>query len=763
MIEELSYKDVIYEFNFNKDRKIDNFRLPEYEKVFDKIKNALEIDNIGYNIYIIDDFSMDKLNILKDYIHQIYKDKSSPQDICYVIYDNENSPKPLFLSNGKGSLLKKEIEKIKNVIYEITYNFYNESNNKSKEEIINSMQKIKSERIGVLTKKAEEYGFEIRYTKNGFTFIPVNEDKIMTEREFDSLDSERKNAIIDKVNILKNMAKDIIKELKDVEDVEINKIKELLRLFYTEKFNELKNEYRDEFNSDILAIEYLDFICDDIMDKLIGNYTTDFDDDEEEINKIINAYEVNVLIDNSENKHPVVIFEDDPKISNLIGNLEYENQNGNYSTDISMIKAGSLLKANEGCLIIRMNSLIENPSSYYYLKKAIITGKIDIDYNKSYAELLALKSIDPEPIPIKSKVIIIGDYSTYDVLYNYDEDFKKIFKLKVEYNPIVDISEENKTIFLNDIMKICSEKEYKAVTDDGVKEIARYLSKKAENKKKIYFDDLELNKILDLANSNVADKDLIDSEDIINAINEEDNIEKEILESFREKKILIQINDRVVGQVNGLSVVDLGYVSFGKPIKITCSCYRGEGNIIDVQKESNLSGSIHSKSINILKGCLSNIIYKYDRMSVDFHVCFEQVYGKIDGDSASVAEMISMLSAISKIPVRQDIAVTGSINQFGQVQPIGGVNEKIEGFYKICKNICDTGGKGVLIPWENKNDLVLIHELEEEIKKGSFHIYTMRTIEDAVDTMMGAKNIHYNDIMLLIQKEIKKYSPGKKR
>lgn len=763
MIEELSYKDVIYEFNFSKDRKIDNFSLPEYEKIFDKIRNALEIDNAGFNIYIIDDFSLDKLNILKEYIQQIYKDKASPQDICYVIYDNENNPKPLFLSNGKGNALKKEIEKIKNIIYEITYDFYNESSNKNKEEIINSMQKIKSERIGSLTKKAEEYGFEIRSSKNGFTFIPVNEDKIMTEKEFDSLDADKKNEIIDKVNILKNMAKDIIRELKDMEEIEVNKIKELLKLFYTEKLDELKDEYRDEFNSDILAIEYLDFIFSDMVDKLISNYTTDFDDDEEEINKIINSYEVNVLIDNSGNKYPVVIFEDDPKISNLIGNLEYENLNGNYSTDISMIKGGSLLRANEGCLILRMNSLIENPSSYYYLKKAIINGKIDIDYNKSYAELLTLKSIDPDPIPIKSKIIIIGDYSTYDILYNYDEDFKKIFKLKVEYNPVVDISEKNKTIFLSDILKICSVKKYRSVSDNGIKEIARYLSKKAENRKKLYFDDLELNKILDLANNNVTDKDIIDSDDILKAIKQDDSIEKEILESFVDNKILIQIEDKVIGQVNGLSVIDLGYVSFGKPIKITCSCYKGEGNIIDVQKESNLSGSIHSKSINILKGCLSNMIYKYDRIGVDFHVCFEQVYGKIDGDSASVAEMISMLSALSRIPVRQDIAVTGSINQFGQVQPIGGVNDKIEGFYKICKNICSDGGKGVLIPWENKNDLVLTHELEEEIKKGLFHIYTMKTIEDAVDTMMGTKSIRYNDIMLTIQKEIKKYSPGKKR
>ena len=222
--------------------------------------------------------------------------------------------------------------------------------------------------------------------------------------------------------------------------------------------------------------------------------------------------------------------------------------------------------------------------------------------------------------------------------------------------------------------------------------------------------------------------------------------------------MLIDVKDTRVGQVNGLSVIDTGYFNFGKPIKITCCCYKGEGNIVDVQKDSNLSGSIHSKSINILKGYISTINGGFTKLPVDFHLSFEQIYGKIDGDSASVAEIICMLSSLSKIPIKQSIAVTGSINQFGDVQPIGGVNEKIEGFFGVCKAVDTIKGKGVLIPLSNSDDLVLNEEVEKEITKGNFHIYTMTSIEDAIEVLMGDENTSFQTVMIAINKELKKYS-----
>lgn len=345
-------------------------------------------------------------------------------------------------------------------------------------------------------------------------------------------------------------------------------------------------------------------------------------------------------------------------------------------------------------------------------------------------------------------------------MYNYDEDFKNIFKIRAEYEPVVNIDKNAKRALINSVSKVCTKDELKPLSSEALVEIAKFLSRKAENKNKLYFDDSEINKLLKLSNNKVLNenRDKIEAEDIRSVAYLEEVIQKELLENYKEKRILINVNGSTLGQINGLSVIDTGYFSFGKPIRITCSCYKGEGNIIDVQKESNLSGSIHSKSINILKGYINRLSNSYARIPVDFHLSFEQLYGKIDGDSASVAEIICMISALSKIPIKQNIAVTGSVNQFGEVQPIGGVNEKIEGFFNICKVLDSPKDMGVLIPYSNRNDLVLNHFVEEEIKKSNFHIYTMNTVEDAIEILMQTEQIKLADVMNAINKELKKYS-----
>jgi len=320
-----------------------------------------------------------------------------------------------------------------------------------------------------------------------------------------------------------------------------------------------------------------------------------------------------------------------------------------------------------------------------------------------------------------------------------------------------------KSSLLFEINKICSENNFKPLTKGALRELAKLLSRRAQSRKKIHYDKYEINKLLTLSNNRVKDKkqEEIGEVDIIEIGYKKDLMEKEILNNYTEKKMLIDVKDSRVGQVNGLSVIDTGYFSFGKPIKITCCCYKGEGNIIDVQKDSNLSGNIHSKSINILKGYISTINGGFTKLPVDFHLSFEQIYGKIDGDSASVAEIICMLSALSKIPIKQNIAVTGSINQFGDVQPIGGVNEKIEGFFGVCKALDTIKDKGVLIPHSNAEDLVLNQEVESEIKNGNFHIYTMTNIEDAIGILMGDTDTNFEEVITTINKELKKYS-GKK-
>ncbi|MCB2288899.1 AAA family ATPase [Clostridium sp. CS001] len=764
MNRELTPKNIIYEFDIEDiSLRSHTDSMPQYLDAIENIKTALSIDEEGFNIYLIEDFSKQNLKDIIKYVNKTFENKGKPKDICYVLYEDEKLPKPIFISNGGGNKLRDAILKMQNQYLECTFQFYNNSINKEKEEIKENIQKQRNELITKLIDLAKEKGFDIKSTNSGFNFIPLGSSGEMTENEYDTLDKENRETVLETVSILKEKARKILEELKDIEVRDIGKIKEIMKVYYEDEMNDLKEESKKMFMEDEAVQDYFDVICSNIENNLIENYSLSYDEDEEKINEIIYKYIVHVIVDNSKNETSPVIFEQDPSIANLLGNIEYENHNGVYSTDIEFIKGGSMLKANEGCLIIKINNLLSNPSAYYYLKKALLTQEVDVSSNKSYYEFLSLGTLKPEPIPIKEKVILIGDYETYNLLYNYDEDFRKIFTMRAECNPMQNINNDLKESLIFEINKICSENDFKCLTKGAIREVAKILSRKAQSRSKIYYDKYEINRLLTLSNNKAKEenKEEISEEDIIHIGYKKDVVEKEILNSYIEKKMLIDVKDIRVGQINGLSVIDTGYFSFGKPIKITCCCYKGEGNIIDVQKDSNLSGNIHTKSINILKGYISTINGGFTKLPVDFHLSFEQIYGKVDGDSASVAEVICMLSALSKIPIKQSIAVTGSINQFGDVQPIGGVNEKIEGFFGVCKAIDTVKGKGVLIPLSNAEDLVLSAEVEMEIKNGNFHIYTMTSIEDAIEVLMGDSNTSFKKVMTSINKELKKYSNKK--
>lgn len=755
---ELLPQDIIYDFNFKEeDLREEKFSLPEYRwEVYDKLKMALEIEEEGYNVFLIDDFSKIKLKNIKEFAEKITGNKGKPKDICYVVKENPEKPYPIYVSNGKGNLLREYMEEIQDTYLKVVYEFYNKSNNNEKEELIESIQKKRNELVTELMENAHNQGFDLRATTKGFTFMPLSDNKIMTEKEYDALDSKEKEEILLKVNTLKIKSAEILESLRDIETVELDKIKKIMDEFLSKELKALKEIYEKEFTEDPEVINFLDEMCEEMKNDICDIYSMDYEDDEDKINEIIVRYGINVLVDNSKNDKPQVIFEDDPSVINLIGSIDYKNQNGTYVTDLSLIRPGSLLKANEGCLIIRANNLLANASAYYNFKKTIISAKLNFNYNRGYSELLSLISLEPEPIEVKEKIIIIGDYETYDILYNYDEDFKRIFKVKAQYNPIVDVDDSIRSSLVKNISKLCRDRNLRLPDKGAIKEIAKYLSRKAENRNRLYIDNDEINKILTISNNKVSkeNKETITKEDIIDILYKEDLIEREIRDNYKEERILIDVRGKKVGQINGLSVINIGYLSFGKPLRITCSCYRGEGQIIDVQKLSDLSGSIHSKAINTLKGYISELLGKYNKLPVNFHLSFEQVYGKVDGDSASVAELVCMISSLSNIAINQNIAITGSINQFGEVQPIGGVNDKIEGFFKVCKEIDSIEDKGVLIPCSNKNDIVLNHEVEEAVKEGKFHIYTMKTIEDAINVLMG----DYNEVLDTTRKELEKYN-----
>lgn len=758
MKRELTPQEVIYNEDFtNGILGKENYR-SEYSEVFKRIDEALSINKEGFNVYLIDEFSKQKLSDLASHIEEKLEERSNPKDICYVTLEDARCPRVVFLENGVGERLEETLEHIKSFYYEEIYAFYNSSINEEKEYIINDVQKKRNDYIGQLIKNAKEEGFDLKATSSGFAFIPLLDGEAMTEEEFDDLEENNKGDISVKAGKLKEEAEVVLEELKNIELDSIEKLKIILRTYLETESVSLKESIKKEFEGEEEGYNYLIDVCESLENSLIDNYTINFEDDEEKVNEIVARYVCNIIKNSKGIDHPKVIFEEDPSINNLLGTIEYENHNGVYSTDVKLIKSGSLLEANEGCLILRLSSLMNNANSYYYLRKALLNSKINYDFNRGYLELLSLNGLKPEPIPINVNVVIIGDFESYDLLYNYDEDFKKLFRIRAEFSNLIEI-ENTKKSFLEIIDKIIGHNNLLKISKSGVNSLGKHLARKAGTRKKIYWNIDEIEKVLLLANeeNKLQGKNIIDKEGIITVIKQFNEFEKDYLEMYREKKILLDIEGKVIGSVNGLSVIDLGYMSFGKPMRITCTCYRGSGKIMDAQRESNLSGSIHNKSLSILRGFLNNFVSPYEVLPVDFQLSFEQLYGKIEGDSASVAEIIAMLSSLSKIPVNQNIAITGSVNQFGHVQPIGGVNEKIEGFFNVCKSLGTHVGKAVLIPESNKDELILNSEVEEAIEKGEFKIYLMNNVNEAIMTLLLDDDSTLEDMSTRINDEINKY------
>ena len=767
MKRELTPNEIIFSAVCNDITKQTNInRIPKNKTTLNKIKKALSVEKDGYNIYYVDSFSKEKLEDLIKYVESIYENKDKPQDICYVINGEPMTPIPLFVPNGKGRLLKEMLDDIKEKYIDCINDFYSSSSDDEKEEIIEDISEKRNNYITSLMNMAKAKNFDIKATSSGFVFIPLKDQgDEMTKDEYNKLEGETQESIEKQASNLKKEAETVLEKLKEIETDSIEKLKTIYRDYLGQNMQKYKDDFLLEFITEDSVYRYLVEMFAAIDDKIVECYTINLEDDEEYIQEIFKKYDVNVIVDNSEIEHPRVIYEEDPTIANLIGNIEYRNTNASYTTDISLINAGSLIKANGGCLVLRLSSLASSGSSYYYLKKSLIHGRVDYNYTKNYLDVLSIAGLKPESIPIDVKVILIGDYESYEILFNKDEDFKRIFPIKIEADTEIKYDSFSRNSIISMIESKINKDNLLKVNDEAIDEIIKYLARIAGERKKISIDDYYINRILYLANNNakLEDREEITRRDIIDIAYEEEKILDEVMENYRSKKILITTSGEKVGIINALAVVGTGSYSFGKPMRVTCLALQGDGKIIDIQKECKLSGSIHEKSISILRGLLSSLVSPYEKLPVDLQLSFEQTYGMVEGDSASVAEITCILSALSKRPIRQNIAVTGSINQFGEIQPIGGVNEKIEGFYRVCREIDTIDDKAVLIPSTNVNELILSGEVEEDIKNRKFHIYTMENLDDAIEILILNKGESVKGFFKEIEDELSKYKSNKKK
>ena len=483
-------------------------------------------------------------------------------------------------------------------------------------------------------------------------------------------------------------------------------------------------------------------------------------------------YRVNLFVDNSNREGAPVIMDSNYSYNNIFGALEYENYYGALKTDHTMLKSGLLQQANGGYIIFQAKDLLSNPACYEALKKALRVKEVGIENSVEQRSSMVLISLKPEPIPLNLKVILIGSASIYQTLLSMDSDFKKLFKIKVEFEDDAPATNENLNKLARIIHGFCAHEGLPHLDKSAMARLAEYASKLAGSHNKIStrFDDL-IQVVGEAATwAKISRSKIVTEKFILKALEEQINRVKKYdakyMEMINDNSLLINTSGYEIGTLNGLTVMSIGDYTFGKPAKITVNTYTGKSGIVNIEREVEISGPSHSKGVLILTGYLGEMFAQDIPLCLTASICFEQLYNGVDGDSASSTELYGLLSSLSGIPINQSIAVTGSVNQKGQIQPIGGVNEKIEGFFQICKMRGLTGEHGVMIPVQNVDNLQLSDEVVDAVKNNLFHIYSVSTIEEGIEVLTGVPagkkdkdgKFPSGTVNYLVYEKLKKYS-----
>ena len=759
------------------------------ERGIKALQFGVQVDAKGYNIFVEGPSGVGKTIYTRNYLRKISKKKKIPHDWCYIYnFDNPNEPIAVSFPAGQGKAFEKDMSDfVKDIKLDIKRTFDNEDFEKEKQLIRQEYEEKRAKLLEKLNEQSIKHGFQVKSAQNGIYMMPVLNGKTIAEEEFDKLDEATKKEFEDKSNIVQEQIFAAIGEIKAIEKEADKKIDEWQSNVALLTINLHINAMKGKYKRNKKLNKYFDNIKADIL-KNISCFTEKGKNDPKqqqtpqmmqkpELTKPWLNYRVNLFIDNSELDGAPVVMDTNYTYQNIFGRLEYENQFGALKTDFTMVKPGLLHQANGGYIIFQAKDLISNPACYEELKKALTVKELNIENAVDQRTSMVLVSLKPESIPLDVKVILIGDSNIYYTLLSLDDDFRKLFKIKVEFEEDAPRTEENIMMLAEFIGGFCKREEILDLDRDAMAKIVEFSSGLANDKNKISTQFNEMSQIVAEASAwAMMDKKKIITKDYIQKALDEriDRIKKydsKYIEMIKENTLLISTDGDEVGQINGLTVMTIGDYSFGKPSKITVNTYLGKNGLIDIQREIEQSGSSHSKGVLILEGYLGQTFAQEFPLSLNASICFEQLYGGVDGDSASSTELYALLSSLSGIPISQSIAVTGSVNQKGEIQPIGGINEKITGFYQICKMRGFNKKHGVIMPVQNVRNLHLSDEIIEDVKQGNFHIYAINSIDEGIEILTGVPAGKKNkdgkfpagSINYLVHEKLKKYADLSKK
>lgn len=729
----------------------------------DRAMSALEvglgIPQEGYNIFVAGLTGTGKMGTIKRSLQKRLEKSAVPNDWIYVHnFDNPDEPWAVNLASGKGRQLKKDMAKLIERLKEgLPKAFRQQDFSNEKEQLSKKYEDRLEGQTNRLREMAKQRGFEVVFTQGGqISFLPYVDGKPAKSREdIEKLPQEEKERIAEGEKELAREVSKVMQQQRDMMQSLGEEVRGIEREFAAHVVTPMAEGIKQSYQDEPRILEYLDRAKNHILDNL-----SDFRERREgqalpapiraamhggEAEPQFLEYQVNVVVDNSQTETAPIVVEEAPTYRNLFGSIDRTvDRQGRLVTNFTQIKAGSLLRANGGYLVFNLEDALTEPFVYKNLKRALKSGCIQLE---SYNPWLPFSTggLRPEPIPINTKVVVVGTPLLYYLLRFYDDEFASIFKIKADFGTEMSRGQREQYQYARFVATLARKEHLRHFTRDAVKEVIRFACKKSANKDKLLTRFSEVADLLREANylSKTNNGECVDASHVRQALDNRifrsDRIADKIRELISDGTILVDTEGRKIGQVNGLAIVNLGDYAFGKPNRVTASIGLGSEGLINIEREAKLSGNTHDKGVLILAGYLRNTYGQQKPLALSASICLEQSYGGVEGDSASSTELFALLSNLAQVPLREDIAVTGSVNQWGQIQAVGGVNEKVEGFFDVCHTVGLTGEQGVCIPASNTRNLILRHDVRAAIAEGKFHIYPIETVDEGLELLTGYK------------------------
>lgn len=714
------------------------------ERALEAIAFATGIEHEGYNLYVMGSTGLGRHTAVREAIQSRAQAQLAPSDWCYVAdFAHPHRPKALELPAGRGRGLRHDLERlVEDLLNALATALQNDEYRRRAQEITDTFKQREESAAQELGKKAVERDIALIHTPTGYSLAPLRDGHMISPQEFNDLPEEEQGRYQEAMEQIKEELGSILAQVPLWQREMRQRFRELEQEVTRVTVSELLRELEQRYGDLPAVLDYLGAVREDVIENT-ELFKPSGDSSVEPGDGRFTRYRVNLLVDNTETVGAPILYEDNPSYQNLVGRIEHVARLGTLSTDFTLINPGALHRANGGYLLLDAAKVLMSPFAWEGLKRALNAREVRIESLERLLSLAVTTSLEPEPIPIHLKVALIGDRLLYYLLKAYDPEFGLLFKVAADFNEDLPRSPEADLLYARLVATLQQREQLRPIDRDGVAAILEAGARRAEDGERV---SLHIGRLMDLireADDQAARSatPTIGVEQVRAALAAQERRLSQIRERLHEAilrgTLMIDTKGVQLGQVNGLSVLQLGDYSFGAPTRISATARLGSGDVIDIEREANQGGDIHSEGVLILSSYLANRYARHQPLSLAASLVFEQTYGQVEGDSASVAELCALLSAIGDVPIHQGIAVTGSINQHGQVQAIGGVNQKVEGFFDVCRARGLDGTQGVVIPEANQKDLMLRPDLVDAAAAGRFHVYAVRHADEAMEILTG--------------------------